>query len=550
MLRYPKSLRPVAGAGELMGVGSRIRERPLTGQLLVYGVLILASLPARLSTMRASIWTDEAWVANSILSPSWREMFYYPGWLQSSPSLFLVLTRLLTKVFGPSEPALRLLPLLAGLVAIPILAIALRKLFSPAAALCGTSLVIVNFWAAKYAQQVKQYGSDLFASALLCFLITRYCERPDRRNFTLLAGGFFVVSFLANTALFMGPSVIAAVALGPLKQPSSYLRAGRLKIAMTSFILCGALNYLVFIRPNRGLNLVESWADSCLSLSHPFTSARDLFSSFGDLLVPQAFPVTFYLGSAMVLAVAAGAVIALIGYARGSKKAVVVLLLGPLPVAVAMVSSLLGQYPLLHFPRLLLWALPGCAVLLAATLDPLFNAFRQRITGGNEAPLFYGTAVACLFLVLVLDLGVMRYPRPNERNSEAMRLLHQSMGPSDGLLVHRRMLEQYYYYSRLQGWAARRVYVGDTDWPCCPRNGATVFVNPGIQSYAEDLRQAAALIERPGQLWMFLPSGQHGHSESLRWKIVATPGLMRLQSCYETHREGFDQSLVLAYECR
>jgi hypothetical protein len=295
---------------------------------------------------------------------------------------------------------------------------------------------------------------------------------------------------------------------------------------------------------------VAIWADSYLNPRHPLTSARDLFSSFGDLLVPQAFPVTAYLGAAMVLMVVAGAVIALIGSARGSKKAVVVLLLGPLPVAVAMASSVLGQYPLLHFPRVLLWALPGCAVLLAATLDPLFNAFRQRIARGNEAPIFYSTAVVCLFLVLVLDLGVRRYPRPTERNREAMRLLHQSMGPSDVLLVHRRMLEQYDYYSRLQGWAARRVYVGNTDWPCCPRNGAAVFINPGIQSYDEDLRQAAALIERPAQVWMFLPSGQRGHSESLRWKIEATPGLMQRQSCYETHREGFDQSLVLAYLCR
>jgi hypothetical protein len=199
---------------------------------------------------------------------------------------------------------------------------------------------------------------------------------------------------------------------------------------------------------------------------------------------------------------------------------------------------------------MLLWALPSCAVLLAAALDPLFNAFRQHMARGNEAPIFYSTAVACLFLVLVLDLGVKRYPRPTERNREVMRLLHQSMGPSDVLLVHRRMLEQYDYYSRLQGWAARRVYVGNTDWPCCPRNGSAIFINPDIQSYDEDLRQAVAEVQRPGQVWMFLPSGQRGHSDFFRWKIEATPGLMRRQSCYETHREGFDQSLVLAYECR
>lgn len=523
--------------------------RTIRGELIAYTVLVLASLPARLGTMRASIWNDEAWVANSILAPTWKEMFYYPRWLQSSPSLFLALSRLVTKVVGPSEPALRLLPLIAGLLAIPVLAITLRKLCSPAAALLGTSLIIVNFWAAKYPQQVKQYGTDLFASALLCLLITRYCQRPDRRNFTLLMAGFFVVSFLANTALFLGPSVIAAVALGPLWQAPACLRVRRLSIAVTLFVLCLAVNYLVFIRPNSGPNLVESWAISCLHPSHPFASARALFNSFSALLVPELFPAMFYLGAAMVLTVVAGAVIAVIGSARGSQRAVTVLLIAPLPLSVAIVCSLLGQYPLLYFPRILLWTLPACATLLAVTLDPLLRAFRERLARGNEASVFYGTAVACCLLVLVLDVGVMRYPRPNERNSEAMRLLHRSMGPSDVLLVHRRMLEQYDYYSRLQGWTAPRVYVGNTDWPCCPRNGPTVFINP-IESYAADLSHAVALIKRPGTVWMLLPSGQRGHSESLRPKIVATPHLMRLQSCYETRREGFDQSLVLAYDCR
>jgi 4-amino-4-deoxy-L-arabinose transferase-like glycosyltransferase len=152
--------------------------------------------------MRVSLWLDEAWVANSILSPSWKEMFYYPRWLQPTPPLFLALVRLLAKVLGPSEPALRLLPWLAGLMAIPVLAIALRKLFSPASALCGTSLVIVNFWAVKHSQQVKQFGVDVLACALIVLLVTRYCHRSDRRNFTLLVGGFIVMSFLDHGVLY------------------------------------------------------------------------------------------------------------------------------------------------------------------------------------------------------------------------------------------------------------------------------------------------------------------------------------------------------------
>jgi hypothetical protein len=525
----------------------RTSVRPLTGELLVYAALIVASLPARLSTIRASLWLDEAWVANSILSPSWKEMFYYPPWLQPTPALFLAFSRLLTKMLGPSEAALRVLPVLAGIVAIPFLAVALRKLFSGAAALCGTSLFIVNFWSVKYAQQVKQFGSDVFASAVLVFLITRYCLGPDRRNFTLMVGGFVVLFFLSTSAIFMAPSVIAAVAFGPLWKAPEHRWVGRLKVAVASFALGIGVNYLVFMRPNRGPSLVAFWADRCLKFSHPFTSALGLFESFGELLVPQVFPRALLAGAVMVLPLIAGIVIALMGSARGSRKAVVVLLLGPLPLAVAMGFSLIGLYPLLHSPRMLLWALPGCAALLAITLDELWLTLRRRMAPGKEARIFYGTAAVCFFAVLALNFIVIRYPRPNEQNGEAMRLLHQSMAPSDTLYVHRRMVEQYDYYSRLQGWAPRHVYIGNTGWPtCCARNPVNYDASTDLRTYVAELRQVGAEIQRPGKLWMLLPWGR----SDLVWKVEATPGVMQLQACSETHREGFDQTLVLAYQCR
>ena len=531
---------------KLTGVRSRIGERPFIGEFLVYAALILASLPARLSAMRASLWIDEAWVANSILSPSWKEMFYYPRWLQPTPPLFLTIARLVTKVVGPSEPALRLLPMLAGLIAIPVLAIALRKLFSPVSALCGASLVIVNFWAIKYAQQVKQFGADILASALLVFLITRYCHRPDRRNFALLVGGFVAISFLSTSAFFMGPSVMAAILLGPLWQVPSQLRAGRLKIAVVSFTLGSVLNYLVFMRPNRSSDLLAYWAEFCLKPGHPFTSAQALFTSLGELFVPQVSRGTSYVGAAIVLAVAAGMAIALIGSVRGSSKAMVILLLGPLPFAVAMAFSVLGLYPLVHSPRMLLWALPSFAVALAAALEQLLNTFRQRMAREDEPVVFYGTALACFLAVLAVNVIVIRYPRPSERNSEAVRFLHQSMGPSDLLFVHRRMIEQFDYYSRLQGWAPRRVYIGQTDWPCCARTGETYIDTPNIQNYAGELHRTAAQIQPQARIWLFLPWGR----SDLTWKMEATPDVMQLQSCHETHREDFDQSLVLAYQCR
>lgn len=44
-------------------------------------------MPMYLAWMRASLWLDGAWVANSVLEPSWGEMFRYETLPQTSPSL-------------------------------------------------------------------------------------------------------------------------------------------------------------------------------------------------------------------------------------------------------------------------------------------------------------------------------------------------------------------------------------------------------------------------------------------------------------------------------
>ena len=73
-------------------------------------LLLSATLVLGLFGIARSLWLDEAWVANSVHAPTLREMFYYPGWLQTSPPLFLLLERGAVRIFGLSNPALRAVP--------------------------------------------------------------------------------------------------------------------------------------------------------------------------------------------------------------------------------------------------------------------------------------------------------------------------------------------------------------------------------------------------------------------------------------------------------
>src|SRR5580658_3148113 len=80
--------------------------------------LLLAALVLGIYGIDRSLWMDEAWVANSALAPSLSGMFYYPDWLQTSPPLFLLLTRAAVYTVGVSSFAFRLVPLALALIAV------------------------------------------------------------------------------------------------------------------------------------------------------------------------------------------------------------------------------------------------------------------------------------------------------------------------------------------------------------------------------------------------------------------------------------------------
>src|SRR6516162_9211665 len=79
-----------------------------------FAVVILLGVLARTSLLSKSLWLDEAWVANSVLEPSWRQMFYYERWAQTTPPLVLVSMRGAVHLFGSGEIALRGVPFVAG----------------------------------------------------------------------------------------------------------------------------------------------------------------------------------------------------------------------------------------------------------------------------------------------------------------------------------------------------------------------------------------------------------------------------------------------------
>ena len=175
---------------------------------------------------------DEAWVANSLLEPTWTGLFHYREWLQTTPPGFLTLAALAVAAFGHAPAAFRLLPLIAGLLGLGAVT-ALSRRLSPAFGLLAVLLVALSPTAIDYSRMLKQYSVELAVAALLILVAWRYVERPGGTRFAVLAATLGVGLTCAYGAVFTVGGVLALTSpvglmlLGPAGRASATSCGGR-----------------------------------------------------------------------------------------------------------------------------------------------------------------------------------------------------------------------------------------------------------------------------------------------------------------------------------
>src|SRR5262245_20522322 len=131
--------------------------------LLVLGGLMAAAVISRIHLLDRSLWLDEAWVANSIRAASLQQAIYYDDWLQTTPPLFIALSRLVTAVFGTSNVAFRALPALSGIVSVVLFSFMALRLLKPSFAIIAILLFVFSPRVILYSQSLKQYSNDVIA---------------------------------------------------------------------------------------------------------------------------------------------------------------------------------------------------------------------------------------------------------------------------------------------------------------------------------------------------------------------------------------------------
>jgi hypothetical protein len=486
---------------------------------LAFLLLIAATVPLRLLWIKSSLWLDESWVANSVQASSVRQMVYYDHWAQSTPVLFLLLERATAAIFGANEVTLRIVPWLAALAAAIIFAAVARQLFPLPLALLGVTLFSANYWDVKYAQQVKQYGTDLFASTVFLWLICVACRSaPGAAKRWLIPASAVLMCYLSSPSVFWLPSLAVAFAAAPLdafdlKCPGRHLTPDRIRrfaISLPLFGVAAAANYLLFARPNHSAMLARDWEVEYHGYLGDQGSLPRFVDTLSNLIIPRSSLWSGVFAGCMVAVIALGAMRIVVTFCRRDPRGLPLLLAGPLPILAAVAASALHRYPVLDFPRLLLWMLPCCCVLLCFALEALlqWGLALIRLRPGQSA-VALPIVVICLLGIAGSYLVMARHAEEGESNREMFRTVQASWRTGDALFVHGGVAEQFALYRKWLHWKPNSVYIAHSNWPCCALDVQERSTNPAARDLHEDVTSAVAALH-PRRLWLVLANGTPG----------------------------------------
>jgi predicted membrane-bound mannosyltransferase len=143
-------------------------------------VLVLGALAWR--TLRYALvfpmWGDEWMLAVNFHDRGLLELLEPLDYGQVAPPGFLWLELAASKLLGFSEPALRLVPFLAGAAAVLLFWWACRKLLDRRAALMAIAVFAASFYPLRYAVEVKPYSLDLLLALAIILAAWGVYERP------------------------------------------------------------------------------------------------------------------------------------------------------------------------------------------------------------------------------------------------------------------------------------------------------------------------------------------------------------------------------------
>ncbi|MGD0464518.1 MAG: glycosyltransferase family 39 protein [Tepidisphaeraceae bacterium] len=403
--------------------------------LLAVAVMAVgAAVRLRFYLYNRSMYRDEAALALNIVHRSFAGLLKPLDNDQGAPVGFLLLEKLVVSLLGNHEYALRLMPLVASILTLPLFYWLCRQFLSQPLAVIALIVVAMGEKQYDYSADTKQYAVDVFVTVALMLLAMLALGSPLRQT----AGsrrGLFALAVAGAAAVWVShPAVFVLGAIGVMAAMERLIakpRSGILDLPAVAllWILSFGANYLLILHRLSHNHFMQSFwikADAFAPIPKSFQSLVWYKETFFAIFESPC-SLGFVGLSALVFVLGVGWL-----YRRRKSAAVLVLL----PVIFALATSLAHRYPFKE--RLILFICPLIAIFIGAGFAYLFEGQRKAV------------GIIALLFLLITPLNKTReyIPRPwlHSDMRKVMSLVAANRRPGDQLYVYEFCYYPYEYY--------------------------------------------------------------------------------------------------------
>ena len=487
-----------------------------------------------------SLWMDESFLALNVIDKPFGALFGQLSFNQAAPPGFLLVERVDVALFGKSEYALRLFPLLCGISSIFLFKRVTNVLLGRGAALIALALFSLSDGLIYYASEAKQYSTDVAITLLIAVAgLDLSSRRPSRRR-AIVWGliGSAAVWFSHAAAFAVGAVLVALLAGDIARRRWDIVKP----MAAVLGIWLASLGVALAYERSTASHLLNGFGGPKAS-STVFPTGTTFFRNApGGLADALGIPTTGPLHDARYVFWAIG----FVGAAALARRTVRVFAFVAAPAAGVFVAAALGAYPVLT--RTIVFLLPLVVVLVSEGVVALVGALRRWRTVAT-----LGLVAAFLAIPAATAGRHLVAPRQRQEMKPILRYLVSQWQPGDSLLV---------FY---QAQYALRYYI-DCDCLLSSRIRRKVFaplVFPdrlGLELYAPALlsgRRHILIAQRQDSLRDYLEKMTPLLRRKRVWVLVTATdsvqtSLLRYLSCTGqrdeyTRRNGADYATVALY---
>ena len=395
-----------------------------------------------------SLWYDEVSVVLNIIHRSYGELLNSLDNQQAAPPLFLWLEKLNVQLWGNNEYALRMFPLIAGIIALISFYRFAKKYTSPVSATVAIALFATLRYTVYYTVEVKQYASDMMVAMLLMLILVPLRHRILGKSKTIwlsFLGSVFI--WLSHPSIFvMGGIEVAYWLIAPRSKRLGLL-LNRVPVYLTWLISFGLLYFLTISKTIANTELANSWQgrypDSIFDLSW-FLDAfgRFFYRPLGFMGIADGFAlVTFIIGC--------------VAFYRRNRTLLVTLIA---PFVATLIASYLQKYPFRE--RLVLFLAPMGILIIAEGITWLVSQWQGK--GRRKYVGLFGIFVLFMltFPPFFSSANLIFNPREVQEFRPVLEYVYSQQKPGDLLYVYRGGLNHFNYYGPKYGYTEADYILG------------------------------------------------------------------------------------------